>query len=169
MCRQAYHSSNALRRGCTISVLQSMRGVSHVEFLKTIKTMQEDVYKWSKTQSPKARKFGVYKLYNCLEEAFGAAFIANCRYPKDEEDYIYREKYFLQARDNLHAFNAQIPIVNNILNISNKRLKRWCNSSEKAINLINGVLKSDKRKVTKIKADKAEAEKSKVDELEAEK
>lgn len=126
-----------------------MRNVSYVEFLKEIKELQTDVFKWAKSQSPKTKELGVNTLYRYVEEAFGFAFSANCRYVSSLDDLSYRNANFLKARESLHCFNAQLAIVNNVISISNKKLKRWCNSSEKAIKLINGVLKSDKTKAKK--------------------
>lgn len=126
-----------------------MRNVSYVEFLKTIKELQSDVFKWVKSQSPKARELGVNTLYHYTEEAFGFAFTANCRYLSTLDDFNFRITYLTRARESLHCFNAQLAIVNNVMSISTKKLKRWCNASEKAIRLINGVLKSDKAKAKK--------------------
>ena len=123
-----------------------MRNVSYVEFLKAIKELQTEVFRWAKSQSPKAKELGVNTLYRYVEEAFGFAFSANCRYLSTADDLSFRVTNFLKARESLHCFNAQLAVVNNVMSISTKKLKRWCNASEKAIRLINGVIKSDKAK-----------------------
>lgn len=134
------------RRENNISALKSMRNVSYVEFLKAIKELQTEVFTWAKSQSPKTKELGIITLYRYVEEAFGFAFAANCRYPSTIYDFNFRATNLLKARENLHCFNAQLAVVNNVINISTKKLKRWCNASERAIRLINGVIKSDKAK-----------------------
>ena len=134
-----------------MSVLSSKRSVSHVEFLKVLSELQTDVMKWATSQSPKYKDFGIKKLYDYVENAFALSYEANNNYPNAVEVIEYRIERFKRAIVLLHGFNAQITTVNNVIKISNKKTKRWCNYSERAIKLLNGIIRSDKAKLQKLK------------------
>ena len=136
-----------------MSVLSSKRSISHVEFLKVLSELQSDVMKWAISQSPKYKDFGVKKLYECVENAFTLSFSANNNYPNSVEVIEKRIGNFKNAITYLHGFNAQMTAVNNIIPISNKKIKRWCNNSERSIKHLNRVIRSDKAKLQKIKED----------------
>lgn len=134
-----------------MGVLLAMRNVSKVEFLKQLQELQQEVFRWSRSQSPKDKDFGVKKLYSYAEQAFDEAFDANLVYAQDEDEYKDRINHFKASVRNLHRFNSQLTAVNNVLEISNKKVKNWCNHSEAAINLISAVIRNDKRKLKSLK------------------
>ena len=150
-----------------MSVLDSMRKVSYVEFLKQTEALANEVRDWARSQSPKDKEFGVRKLYELAEDAFTEAFEGNESFPSTVKAVDYRLQHFKLAQAKLHTFNAQLSLLrrsgktNNkqTLKISNKKVKRWCNYSECALKLLGGAIAKDKQKRKELKA-KEEIEES---------
>lgn len=147
-----------------MSVLSSMRKVSYVEFLNQTSSLAAEVREWARSQSPKDRELGVNKLYQLAEDAYNEAFGANNFYPSDVKAIDYRIQHFKIAMDKLHTFNAQLSLLRQSgnkqnkrgLKITNKRAKKWCCYSERALKLLSGVINKDKqrRKELEVKKEK---------------
>lgn len=125
-----------------MSVLARLRNVSKVQFLTTLAELLKEVEAWCIDQGPKNQPY-VIDLYKDVRTAFNYAEAGNLLPMYTKDDAKERKKMFKAAIRKLHEFNTDLVCTAATHNISNSKVKRWSAYSDKAINLIEAVIRSD--------------------------
>ena len=125
-----------------MSVLARLRNVSKVQFLTTLAELLKEVETWCKSQGEKNQPY-VIDLYKDVRQAFNYAEAGNLLPMYTMDNAKERKKLFKAAIRKLHEFNADLVCTAATHNISNSKVKRWSAYSDKTINLLEGVIRSD--------------------------
>lgn len=125
-----------------MSVLARLRNVSKVQFLTTLAELLKEVEAWCIDQGHKNQPY-VINLYKDVRTAFNYAEAGNLLPMYTKDDAKERKKMFKAAIRKLHEFNTDLVCTAATHNISNSKVKRWSAYSDKAINLIEAVIRSD--------------------------
>lgn len=129
-----------------MSVLKSKRNIANTKFLVNIQNLQQEVLTWCKSQGNKNALYGLTELFTTVNRAFYLAYHAN-EIPLSAQTIEARKKDFKESIRQLHSFNAQLTALMSCYNISNTKLKRWSGYVYHAIEQMDGVISSDKKRV----------------------
>ena len=137
-----------------MSVLASQRKIADVQFITTALNLQKDVQKWCLAQGRRKDNYGLTRLYQTAESISVAVITLNSIFANTVENVEQRLTLAREAERNIHVFNAQLTAMYPLFNIKHKRAKRWSDWANKESNLLNGVRRSDLRRLIKLKEQK---------------
>ena len=137
-----------------MSVLASQRKIADVQFITTALNLQKDVQKWCLAQGRRKDNYGLTRLYQTAESISVAVITLNSIFANTVENVEQRLTLAREAERNIHVFNAQLTAMYPLFNIKHKRAKRWSDWANKESNLLNGVRRSDLRRLNKLKEQK---------------
>ena len=137
-----------------MSVLASQRKIADVQFITTALNLQKDVQKWCLAQGRRKDNYGLTRLYQTAESISVAVITLNSIFANTVENVEQRLTLAGEAERNIHVFNAQLTAMYPLFNIKHKRAKRWSDWANKESNLLNGVRRSDLRRLIKLKEQK---------------
>lgn len=132
-----------------MSVIKNKRNLASVQYLTNLSLLMTEVREWCKAQSRKNDEYGLKDLFQATKNAYVCASMANSRYPKDFEAVAERKAWFDKSLAWLHAFNGELTSVCVSFPISNTKIKRWMKYVNVAIHQIEGIKKSDVKRVKK--------------------
>jgi len=136
-----------------MSVLVSKRYIAKTEFLKNLTILQKYILRWCIKQPPKYKSFGVQALYDYIESARKFACLGNSIYVKcvksdnDEASLNNRIQCFKKSKYYLAMLNYHIPTILDVYNLSIQKACKWSEIINKTQALLDGVIKSDKKKL----------------------
>ena len=137
-----------------MSVLASQRKIADVQVITTALNLQKDVQKWCLAQGRRKDNYGLTRLYQTAESISVAVITLNSIFANTVENVEQRLTLAGEAERNIHVFNAQLTAMYPLFNIKHKRAKRWSDWANKESNLLNGVRRSDLRRLIKLKEQK---------------
>jgi hypothetical protein len=133
-----------------ISVIKSKRSVSNIEFLYNARNLE--IYSIKKcTNFPKRYTFYISQpIANASVRIYELAKCGNSIYPTNQHEIQLRRDYFLKAKAELYSLISQVEVACELFNIENKTLTYWMSLINNEINLIKGVIKSDKNRYSNL-------------------
>ena len=100
--------------------------------------------------SPITRSHVSLAVANASTKIYELAKCGNSIYPTNQHEVQLRKDYFLKAKAELYSLISQVEVACELFNIENKALKYWMNLINNEINLIKGVIKSDKNRYSNL-------------------
>ena len=134
-----------------MSVLKNKRNLASVQFLTNLCLLMNEVRDWCQKQGRKNDNYGLTDLFQAAKNAYICAVQANNEFPKDIDAVAKRKIWFDKAIDWLHVFNCELTAMSVSFPISNTTIKRWMKYVYVSKHQIEGVKKSDVKRVNKSK------------------
>ena len=134
-----------------MSVVKNKRTIASTQFLTNLQKLQKEVLTWCKQQGNKNAPYGLTTLFTMADRAFIFAWQANKTYLKDEDSLLERKELFNKSIKHIHSFNAELTGLMFCYNISNEKLKRWSGYAYQAINQMESIKESDRKRIKKKK------------------
>lgn len=134
-----------------MSVIRSQRSLSDMEFLNTAR--QLEIYTIRKCVNTIPKRYTFYLGEN-LAKAATAVYEnvkkGNSVYPTNAHEVQIRRDFFIKAYVELQSLVSQIEVAYELLHFDTKVLEEWSTLIAQEINLVKGVMESDKKKYKKL-------------------
>lgn len=134
-----------------MSVIQSKRGASNMEFLYNARKLQ--IFSIRKCVSfPKKYTFYVSQpIANISTRIHEYVKLANGIYPTNNHEYQLRRDYFLKAYSELGNISSQIEIAEALFGVNADDMREWSCLINTEARLIKAILKTDKERFKELK------------------
>lgn len=142
----------------TISVIKSKRTESNMQFVDTASKLHIYTVKQC-VKFPKRYTFYVSQnISNASSEILKCVKSANSIYPTNAHEVQVRRDYFLRAYAETQSLVSLINDAKEMFDISGATLTGWMELIQAELNLLKGILKTDKQRYKKLTAEASPVE-----------